>query len=379
MSLSLSCCPSVHPGPFPHGRPPHTLASLCLGPSDVAQKEQCDVLSLPARRLQNPAAQQKDTLTCREKEAHTSPAPRRGRDRCPKASQRRFPVLGPAAPAAPRCGSADCHRPQGFGRKGSPRCAGVGGVGGAGGGDDRLPVPHRQGSSLGSERARDARWTRAGDRARAGTVLGVRAWAEPMLILHVQADPPRQPRTHPCNPKETQGSPVTVLSERGRSAAPALPAPRPRSRNRGRDSPPSPVPEAKASCRHAGTAPCRMVEALPQVRARTDPNPRARGTGRATASPQPYWELQQPPAAHRHGSNPWRSSEVCFAAGHQDRTQVTSGMEGAEPTLRTTMGFPCLGGGGFCSQGKGRIPPPPPFCHGRTPLQPATFTVARLD
>lgn len=243
-----------------------------------------------------------------------------------------------------------------------------------------MPVPHRQGSSLGSERARDARWTRAGDRARAGTVLGVRAWAEPMLILHVQADPPRQPRTHPCNPKETQGSPVTVLSERGRSAAPALPAPRPRSCNRGRDSPPSPVPEAKASCRHAGTAPCRMVEALPQVRARTDPNPRARGTGRATASPQPYWELQQPPAAHRHGSNPWRSSEVCFAAGHQDRTQVTSGMEGAEPTLRTTMGFPCLGGGGvFCSQGKGRIPPPPPLCHGRTPLQPATFTVARLD
>lgn len=79
----------VHCGPFPHVHPAHTHwpLSACT-PSDVAEKEQCDVLSLPARGHQNPAAQQKDTLTCREKEAHTSPAAAR-------------PGEGPLLPTSP--------------------------------------------------------------------------------------------------------------------------------------------------------------------------------------------------------------------------------------------------------------------------------------
>lgn len=140
---------------------------------------------------------------------------------------------------------------------------------------------------------------------------------------------------------------MTVPSEWGRSAAPALPASHPCSRGRrGRDAPSSSVPEAKVSCHLAGTAPCRLVEALPRAGATADPNPCPRGRVRATTRPQPYWELWQPPAATCTGATRvvQHSSEVPFATGHQDRAQVTPGMEGAEPTLGTTVGSHCPGG-----------------------------------
>lgn len=71
-----SCLIPSCPNPIPHLRPLCThwcslSRSLTPRPSDVAEREQCHVLSLPAHRHQNPAAQQKDTLTRREKEAHT--------------------------------------------------------------------------------------------------------------------------------------------------------------------------------------------------------------------------------------------------------------------------------------------------------------------
>ena len=108
ISASQHCCrpslaassPASHtPQPrSPAALPPTPRWPLSARPSDVAEREQCDVLSVPARRHQNPAAQQKDTLTAREKGAHTSPALGAGT----AASQRRFPVPGPVTAVRPR-------------------------------------------------------------------------------------------------------------------------------------------------------------------------------------------------------------------------------------------------------------------------------------
>lgn len=112
LGVCVSFLLPVHPSQsLPPCCPLHTLASsLCLGPSDVAEREQCDVLSLPAHRHQNLATQQKDTLTCWEKEAHTSPAA----PEHPSAE----PVAWVCQHGCPMMQLGECHQPWNSGKRG---------------------------------------------------------------------------------------------------------------------------------------------------------------------------------------------------------------------------------------------------------------------